>query len=303
MISAKVICDSVYPLRDRLITVEVEFHRFILAEVNTHRMLSRNFQSSRAVPVEKMIEQVRNNPAMPVHWGKNQRGMVAEEESSSLVDGVSAEEYWKESAVIAAQRAEEFSKAGYHKQVTNRILEPFMWTKGVITGTSYVWNEVFKLRCHPDTQPEFQALAYKIKEAISYSTPDRLVSGDWHMPYVKYDRSPDGEQRFFANREEGGRYLTLENALKVSSSCCAQVSYRSMDDSLKKAINIYEKLNLPEDGEYGEDPPHFSPTEHQARAGTLSVEQSNKYNGNFHNTFFMQYRKILEQGAEATYIY
>ena len=81
---AKIICDSISPDGIRLTTMEVKMHRFILAEMNTHRIFSRNSASSRAIPVKKMLERVKTDPAMPVFWGKNQSGMGASEELSPL---------------------------------------------------------------------------------------------------------------------------------------------------------------------------------------------------------------------------
>lgn len=283
-VSAKVICDSKY--RDtRLITLEVEMHRFILPEFNTHRMISRNFQSSRAVPVEKMIEQVRNDPAMPVHWGKNQAGMQAKEElvGSELSWVMSA---WWASAEQAADEAEYMSKHGAHKQIVNRILEPFMWTKGVVTATEKVWNEFFKLRLHPDAQPEIYALAAHIEKAISESVPVMLKAGEWHTPYACASDFPPSEYGLMRD--------VTEARIKVSASCNAQVSYRKLDDSLEKAVKVYDMLNLPVNGVYPDDPPHFSPTEHIAKAGDCDVQLS----GNFHTDDFIQYRKVLELGIE-----
>lgn len=277
-VSAKVVADSQY--RDtRLITLEIELHRFILPEFNTHRMISRNFQSSRAVPVEKMIEQVRNDPAMPVHWGKNQPGMQAEEElTGSALSGVKFE--WRVAADGAVDSARLMLQQGAAKQVVNRLLEPFMWTKGVVTATEKAWNEFFKLRLHKDAQPEIYALAEKIKGAIESSVPRKLVAGDWHLPYCVEEE------------------IKLSNAIKISASCNAQVSYRRLDDSLEKATKVYDMLNLPVDGMYPEDPPHFSPTEHIAKAGDCDIEMS----GNFHTEDFIQYRKVLEKGLEKMYI-
>lgn len=277
--SAKVIADSKFNFT-RLITLEIELHRFILPEFNTHRSISRNFQSSRAVPVEKMIEQVRNNPAIPVHWGKNQPGMVAKEE----LDGDTLEDalgYWQSAAGDAADYAEAIYKdCEVHKQIVNRLLEPFMWTKGVVTATQEAWNVFFELRCHKDAQPEIQALAFKIREAIDNSIPKTLNKGEWHLPYVKEE-------------------LKIEDAVKVSSSCCGQVSYRKLNDSLEKALKIYDMLNLPIYGTYADDPPHFSPTEHVACA---AEQESEEMSGNFHTKDFVQYRKILERGIENAFI-
>lgn len=296
-VSAKVIADSKF--RDtRLITLEVEMHRFILPEFNTHRMISRNFQSSRAVPVEKMIEQVRNDPAMPVHWGKNQPGMQADEElQGSALSGVKFE--WRIAADGAVDSAKLMLQQGAAKQIVNRLLEPFMWTKGVVTATERDWNAFFKLRLHKDAQPEIYVLAEKIKEAVEGSKPMELKVGEWHLPYLSFGLDGQGEAIYYISSEPhiyGG--LFAEDAIKISASCVAQVSYRKLDDTLEKAKKVYAMLNLPVDGVYPEDPPHFSPTEHIAKAGDCDIEMS----GNFHSTDFIQYRKVLEKGLEKKYI-
>lgn len=326
-IAAKVICHSVpkgAPKYQELITVEVEFHRFILPEINTHRVLSRNYQSSRAVPVEKLLSQVRNDPAIPVHWGKNQRGMVAEEELSGDILNYALRD-WKQAAIYAAAQADMLQKKGVHKQIANRLLEPFMWTKGVITGTRSAWDSVFALRCHPDAQPEFQALAYKIRGAIEASTPRELGVGEWHLPYYEGNYGsgywkPSGYAVVVDETLEPVdakvRGKTLHEAIKISTSCCAQVSYRNLDDSLEKALKIYDMLNLPENGVFKEDMAHCSPCEHQAcvlgsgdyffQSDKDQSEGGFSLNGNFgstlHKTKWAQHRKILEQGLEGVFI-
>jgi hypothetical protein len=285
-ISAKVIADSVTLKGERLTTIEVEFHRFILPELNTHRVFSRNYQSSRAVPVEALIKQVRDNPAMPVHWGSNQAGMVAQDElAGNSRDLVESE--WRNAAIDAANWAELMMEQGLHKQVANRVLEPFMWTKGIITADTEGWESFFKLRCHPAAQPEIQALAYIIRGAYNESDPLPLNDGDWHMPYF-------GAGAWLLGVDD----VSLGNAIKISTSCVAQVSYRRLDDSIEKAKKIYSMLHLPEDGVYHEDPPHFSPAEHVAKC----TESENKNSGNFNCTGWYQYRKMLERGTELAHI-
>lgn len=287
--SAKVICHSKAPNGEELITLEIELHRFILPEFNTHRVFSRNFQSSRAVPVAKMIEQVRNDPAMPVHWGKNQRGMVAELTLDSERE-YDAKQIWYNAAHVAANQAELLSEMGVHKQVVNRLLEPFMWTKGVVTATKDGFDSFFKLRCHKDAQPEIKLLAERMREAIENSVPNELNYGGYHLPYVpKYDEQ--GNPSFYDDPAD---------VIKISASCCGQVSYRTLDDSLEKAIKIYDMLNLPVSGVYPEDPPHYSPTEHIAKV----VEQTttDRDSGNFNSRVFWQYRKALESGKEDLFL-
>lgn len=304
--SAKVIAHSKAPSGEELITMEIELHRFVLPEFNTHRCFSRNFQSSRAVPVSKMIEQVKMKPAFPVHMGVNQRGMVADKELTGM-DKHNAEHEWLIAAKNAAKTAETMDKMGVHKQVVNRVLEPFMKTKGVVTSTKEGFESFFKLRSHKDAQPEIKELSDKMLTAVTNSAPVKLNYGEYHLPYVEWTSGDEG--LYFIG--DSSNIKTVEDAIKVSSSCCAQVSYRVLDDSLEKAIKIYDMLNLPEKGVYSEDPPHFSPTEHVAKvvdnsftevysSSTRSdaVDQS----GNFSSVEFIQYRKCLELGNEDYFI-
>lgn len=290
MLQVKIIADSEFD-GIRLTTFEVEFWRFILPELNTHRVFSRNYQSSRAVPVKALIEQVRNDPAMPVHWGANQSGMTAKSELTG--DNLESANFeWKQSAQNAALAAECLMESGLHKQVANRVLEPYMWTRGVITATKDGFDSFFALRCHEDAQPEIRALADEMKEKYNQSVPIELGSGDWHMPY--YDSGHNMSGCWLDN--DSSETSRLVDAVKISTSCVAQVSYRKLDDSIEKANKIYDMLNLPSDGVFSENPPHFSPAEHCAMAFNGGI------GGNFNTSNFFQYRKMLELGIERRYI-
>lgn len=290
--SAKVIEHSVAPNGEELITLEIELHRFILPEFNTHRCMSRNFQSSRAVPVEKMLDQVADNPAIPVHWGANQRGMQAEGElSGQKLDDV--KRIWLKAAKHAREYVAILQSLGLHKQLANRLIEPFMWTKGVVTTTREGYESFFKLRSHKDAQPEIKTLSDAMREAIEDSEAVYKKYGEYHLPYFSF----------------GGAYTMpsymkkqdlIHDAIKISTSCCAQISYRSLDDSLEKAKKIYDMLNLPENGVYKEDPPHLSPAEHVAKI--VNQTASDRSSGNFHSSVFWQYRKALEIGKEDVFL-
>ncbi len=250
-ISVTVIADSISPSGVRLTTFEFVFPRLLLPEVNTHRMLSKNAASSRAVPAEAAIQAILDNPAMPTHWGENNAGMVSNKE----LDGVkleSAKAIW----IAAAQAAVSFTKiAGAklgingHKQWVNRISETYSFTKQVITGTE--WANFFWLRDHPDAQPEFQELAKCARIAYSRSEPKTLYPGQWHLPYVDFDG---------VEYKSDGNTIDLETAKKISASCCAQVSYRKLDDSVEKALKVFGMLNIGSE----DKPQHVSPIEHQA---------------------------------------
>jgi thymidylate synthase ThyX len=240
-IVARIVADSVNKNGNRITTFELEYHRFIHSELMTHRLFSRNAMSSRAVPVSKMIEQVRNNPATPIHWGKNQAGMQAAE---VLVEESldNAKRQWKQSAIYAASQAEIMSSIGSHKQIVNRLLEPFQMMKTVLTATEF--DNFFWLRCDSDAQPEIQELAKCMFDAMRQSQPEVLESEQWHTPYVEHIFKGGKFEPYCLTDEEDNviKLLTEEEAKAISASCCAQVSYRTLNNTYEKAMDIYSKL-------------------------------------------------------------
>lgn len=270
-INAKLVAYSVSPLGKKIATFELTYHRYIHGEFMTHRLFSRNAMSSRAVPVAKMLDAIRQAPAMPIHWGKNQPGMQAEKETDQKVSygwlatyGKDMEELfcspsdgWKKAAKDAIKWAERFSEAGYHKQIVNRLVEPFQMMKTVMTATEL--DNFFWLRLDEDAQPEIFELARCMRECLLKVKPELLEAGEWHTPYVDHcSRHPDEGIIYSVDNEDGSpRILTKEEALAISSSCCAQVSYRNLDNTYDKAMAIYGRL-------LSGAKVHASPFEHQA---------------------------------------
>lgn len=267
-----------------LVTFELTYPRFVHAEVMTHRLFSRNASSSRAIPVSRMIQNILDNPAMPIHWGKNQPGMQADEETDALIYGegldflgLTPEQAWLEARDRAVEMAQAFHKAGYHKQVVNRILEPFMHISVIVTATDF--DNFFWLRRHPDAQPEIKALADAMWDALQASTPRTLIAGDWHLPYITAEERAQHE---------------LWVLLQMSSARCARVSYLTHDGkkpTMEQDTSLYERL-------VGGAPLHASPTEHQARCDhpiyltdTLGWEAP-QLSGNF-DEGYIQHRKTL----------
>ena len=281
-------------------TFELEYPRFIHSELMTHRLFSRNAASSRAIPVAHMIRQVEENPAMPVHWGMNQPGLQAEFELSECLQR-SSQYLWKKAAKSAARIASALNKMGLHKQVVNRLLEPFQMMKTVVTATEL--DNFFYLRCHKDAQPEIKVLAEKMYEALIKAGPaEALYDGEWPVPYVTRFRIGDGKLRY---ADCNGQELSVEDAIKVSASCCAQVSYRKNDETLEKALVIYNRL-------VDTKPVHASPFEHQATpmlephfwcgdcqqqpdwedGVTHADREGNFWSGNFKG--FIQHRQLIK---------
>lgn len=253
LITAKIIADSVCPQGVRMTTMEIEYPRFILAELNTHRMLSKNSASSRAIPVKAMHDFIKDSPATPVYWGKNQPGMKAKEELVG-VDKKEAIRLWNRAKDDALHWSWAMSEhLGLHKQIANRVTEPWMTMKTVISGTE--WTNFFHLRNHADAQPEIKALAEAMTVAYATHLPVLLAPGEWHLPYITIARYvPTDELQYF---DENFNRLSLKDAKIISASCCAQVSYRKNDASFDKAFKIYDQL-------INSDPAHASPVEHQA---------------------------------------
>ena len=272
-ISAKIIQHSVSQGID-LVTFELEYPRFIHSELMTHRVFSRNAASSRAIPIRKMMEQVLETPASPVFWGLDMAGMKAKAEHT---DPEECKRVWLNAANSAVKQAEELQKLGLHKQVVNRVLEPFQTMKTVVTATE--WSNFYELRMHKDAQPEFRVLAKLMWSASKQSEPLKLCRGEWHTPYVSRYRCPEYEGLTYFIDDEAQTDLTLQQAIMISSSCCAQVSYRVLDESLDKALKIYKQLVTSK-------PMHASPFEHQA-----TPAENNNFYANFKG--WSQHRSML----------
>lgn len=302
-ISAEVIAHSISSDDKEVVTFVLEYPRFIHSEFMTHRMISKNSASSRAIPVNKMIEHIKNSPAMPIHWGVNQPGMQASEEISQIEGVGGVKQWWTDCANMVVGEVHEMSITfGLHKQVLNRLLEPFQMMRVVATATE--WDNFFHLRKHKDAQPEIHELANVMWEALQQSAPEQLKSGDWHTPFVSHSREVETEEIVYYIGDidtDSYQQLTLEQALKVSASCCAQVSYRKTDTSLEKALDIYQRL-------VDSEPVHASPFEHQATpivesegynrwneiwedGVTHADKYGNLWSGNFQG--FIQYRQLI----------
>lgn len=243
-IEVKVIADSINGMGERITTMQLKYPRFIHSEFVTHRVFSRSASSSRAIPVSKMLRAVWHEPAAPVYWGSNKPGMQAGAELPPF-RRLAAKVLWKASGRAMCGVVWAMSKMGLHKQVSNRLLEPWQHIHVVVTSTE--WQNFFDLRCHPDAQPEFQELAKQMRLMRNISTPRKLEDHDWHLPYIDC-----------LERER----LSTHEAIQVSAARCCRVSYLNHEgrtSTLEQDVARYESL-------VNAVPPHMSPVEHQAMA-------------------------------------
>lgn len=252
---AKVICDSVSPYGSRLTTLEVRFHRFVLAEFNTHRVFSRNSASSRAIPVAKMLDKARHETAFPISYPAEQKGMQGGEEleGEALHEAM---ELLREIHHHTVEKIQAYVDANpdtrLHKSVLNRPMEWFLPHTVIVSSTE--WLNFFAQRCSPLAQPEIRVAAEKIQEALWESSPKMLKEGEWHMPYM-------------SNQEIEDCYTFGLDPRQASAARCGRVSYLTQDGVRDPGLDVDMYARL-----IAADPPHWSPLEHVATPA-MEIEQ------------------------------
>lgn len=256
MTQAKIICDSLG--HTRLTTFEIEFPRFLQAELNTHKQLAKNSASSRAIPVEKQLERVRNDPFVPQWWGANQKGMQA---SVALTDTGFAKDVWIQARNECIRATGSLQGAGLHKQYANRLLELWSYQKVIITGDADSWANFFNLRVSEHAQPEFDELAGLMLQAYVASEPFKLEVGEWHLPYQGPPHDPINPCVTVVHGHplewNEGHTNVPRHPFVTSAAACARVSYRS-----EKVTTLEEDQTLVHRLIEGG---HWSPFEHQAQ--------------------------------------
>lgn len=287
MIKARIIADSVSPTGHRITTMEVTFHRFILAELNTHRAFSRNSASSRARSTKITIDETDRNLAMPLRWMEEARGMSGRREVSESL-AYSVESIWHQAYVHAMEQARKLADLGIHKSLVNRIIEPYMWHTAVVTATD--WDNFFDQRLAlledgtPAAQPEMYELALRMKNALAVSMPSKLDTGDWHLPYIT---SHDVNQV-----AQSTTPFSTTRLCQISVARCAGVSYMTQGVAYRdhdKDVALFERLRTAE-------PPHWSPFEHVATPLDGLNRHTNRYVDNFCG--WQSYRNLLNHLRE-----
>ena len=258
---AIILADSINEFGNRLTTMKITLPRFILAQLNTHRIFSKNAASSRAVPVSRVIQTVIDSPFIPT-FATNRAGMQAGQALSPVRHAL-AIGLWKLGVYTSVGISYLLSKLGVHKQWSNRPLEPYAWETVIVSSTG--WSNFFKQRLDGHAQPEMQTIARLMYEAMQASTPQMMRAGEWHLPYIQ-----PHERICF----------TIKEQICISTARVARVSYARHEEffSLKKDIARHDDmLRLG----------HMSPFEHVAQAWTAPDRK-----GNFIG--WQQYRKLVQ---------
>jgi len=287
-IKAEVLCDSVSLTttgHHRLVTMELTYPKFFHADVMTYRTMSRNAASSRAIPTAKMRRMILDNPAGPVLFRANAKGMAANDALDIEAQVASLTE-WSDCLLGVAKHHEELERLGNSKDVCNRILEPWVYITVICTANIQAYQHMLFERLHPAAQMEFQYLAKKMLEALRSSSPTALKAGQWHLPMIKQQ---DREEYTFdpGSPCEGGTYPALA---EISAARCARVSYLTHEGIRDTA----EDLEMFQVKLIGSEPGHWSPLEHPAMC-TGTDERI----GNF--TGFKQLRKFYPERENSLY--
>jgi len=286
MIQAKIIADSINNKGKRITSFVVTMPRIVLAELNTHRTLSRNSASSRAIPFVKMLEMVKKTPFMPIQLMKDHSGMQGNEffTDESEIEAVKAA--WFEARDKAVESAEKLSALGLSKQFVNRGLEAYMWHTVIITATE--WENFFALRAHDAAEIHIQKLAFLMLEEMNNSTPKLLQAGEWHVPFGdNMDKEKINNLIELESGENPNNLFNLKEfqndyKVKIATARCARVSYtvvgeEGKPDNYENDVKLHDRLLA-----MG----HLSPFEHCAQA-----TDNEGWSGNFLG--WTQYRKML----------
>lgn len=262
MIKVEILADSVAAHGGRLTTFRLQYPRFIHSELMTHRVFSRNAASSRAIPFDRMVAMIKEEPAMPVKWGSKQPGMQSGTEVGSDIVGL-ARRVWLGAMKGAISQAIQLDTLGIHKSISNRLLEPFAHMVTIVSATDF--KNFFGLRAHPDAQPEFQELAYLMLQQYVENQPRPRTQSEWHLPLIKEDER---------------NQLPIDTCVRMCVARCARVSYINFKTStVQQDLDLHDRLSTSG---------HWSPFEHAAQPTAKKGDRRGNFKG------WRQYRQHFQ---------
>ncbi len=255
----EIVADSKNTFGNRITTFLITIPRIVLAELNTHRMFTRNSASSRAIPFKKQLRSVWKHPFIPIRWMKDHSGMQGTEYFDKGFKVWLLRNLWLTARLFAMMLAWLLNKAGLTKQLCNRILEPFCWHTVLVTATDF--ENYFSLRANEAAEIHIDKIAYLMLEQYNSSTPVQLNEGEWHIPYLDKIVSfklVDTLQKANIFYDD---VSWIQYVIKISVAMCARTSYTVVGEDYKKLdyiadIKLHDRLAASG---------HWSPFEHVAK--------------------------------------
>lgn len=309
LISATIVADSINPQGDRITTFELVFPRFILAELNTHRVFTKNSASSRAIPFAKMVREVTERPFVPIAWQKHHKGMQGNE----YITGEESKRHpiatWLRARDYAIKQATLLhDNCGVTKQLANRLLEPFLYHKVLLTATEF--ENFFNLRSpqyvfpgkpterswkdssygqsnvssdfddthkllfnEGEAEIHIMDLAEKMWDTYYESKPKELKEGEWHIPYSEDLNNPEVEKEILSIIDPDDLWQDdlghLEYQLEQAKIKIATARCARIS---YQTLGDNPKIDFKKDLDLFEslkDSEHWSPYEHCAKAMTM----------------------------------
>ena len=121
------------------IEVDGEYHNFIANGLVVH--------NSRAIPFEKMLKVIEEEPFYPIAYQKQHKGMQGTEYFTDESDIAHCDYMWSCAIESALAVAEDMYEHGVSKQIINRTVEPYTWVTQLCTGTRESFEHLFEQRC------------------------------------------------------------------------------------------------------------------------------------------------------------
>ncbi len=281
MFNARVVCHSIDQTGQEVCSILARYPRSILAEFNTHTIISKNTSSSRAIPYARekprldwqpytMREMVLERPYIPVYFGFNKPGMQPGDEMTEVQRDLSIKQILKmrDEAVAGADVLWAY---GMHKGDVNRYIEPYSWTEQLLTATQ--WANFFHLRTPEPPHPAMKRIARMMYLAYHRSKPKLLKQGEWHLPFI------DDEDR---------ASWPVEELLEMSVARCARLTNYSFTTGKKdrdRDFKLFDDLRTQG---------HWSPFGHQCTPAKPGDKPSNLKG-------MLQYRKLFPNECADTF--
>ena len=252
--------DSITKRGERLSTLEVELPRLILPEYNTHKAVSRNSASSRAIPAKKQLKRVMADPFVPDIFGRNQSGMNPDlDRPLTEIEIAEASKYWLEGRDAAVETAVkmligERALGGIAKQLTGKT-----WARTPKSNRFDTMAQVI------DAIPNDLTDDFEVHEALGLTVEELL---NVHKQYTNRVLEPYMWHTIITSGTEWENLF----ALRINSN--AQREFMLAATAMREAMQGSVPIEMVDDGSNWHLPFFDNYTGEDAEIWSTSIEKS-----------------------------